>query len=121
MADSSSRPDDSAIELTHSRPAAVQRVLRKRELCRQRLVDLDAESGAVVWPHRPVTNLGRAGKDGARLLAEDVLLLDAEVPAGQVECQVRGVANRRDIAGAVPGGADTEQLAVRRQLASRCQ
>ncbi len=48
---------------------------------------------------------------------EEMRLLDAEVGAGEVELQVRGVPDRRDIARSVPGGANAEELAEGGQFA----
>ena len=53
------------------------------------------------------------------LVVEGAVLLNAEVVAGDVERGVRHVADRRDVAGAVPGGADAEDLAHRGDLAAR--
>ena len=62
---------------------------------------------------------GQPGKTSRVRSLKTVLLLDAEVVAGQVEVQVGGVADRRDVARAVPGRAHAEELAEGRQLARR--
>ena len=47
-------------------------------------------------------------EDFLRALVERRVFLDAEVVAGHVQRDVRHVADRRDVAGAVPRGLDAE-------------
>ena len=63
---------------------------------------------------------GAPGKT-SRVRREEGHLLDAEVVAGEVEVQVGGVADRRDVARAVPGGAHAEELAEGGQLARHAE
>ena len=58
----------------------------------------------------PGKTSGASGKSG---------LLDAEVRPGEIELQVGGVPDRRDISRAVPGRAHPEELAEGGQLAGR--
>src|SRR5690349_1519766 len=87
----------------------------------QLLVQVDAEARTVIRPQRSVADLRTAGEHFARSLAELVLLLDAEVVAGQIQLQVHRVADRRDVAGTVPGSPHAKELAQRRELASHAQ
>ena len=50
-----------------------------------------------------------------------MLLLNPKIVAGQVEVEVHGVADRRDVAGAMPGRPDVEELAAGSDLAGHAQ
>src|SRR5581483_1540361 len=85
---------DRSVAPADGRPGAVQRMLRERIPGRQLLVDVDAQAGPVIGPVVAVADLGTAGEDLPRALAEDVLLLDAEVVAGQVQVEIGRVSDR---------------------------
>src|SRR5262249_29287061 len=96
-----------------------------RELYCHSFVDIDSQAGLVVRVHVTAPDFGRAGKDFARSVGKYVLLLDSEVVAGQIQVHVHSVSDRRNIARPMPGRADVEKLAARRDLprhvqAARC-
>src|SRR4051794_35790983 len=75
------------------------------ELGRQRLVKVDPQAGPIVRVHIAVANLGAAGEHLIQHIRKDIRLLNAEVRAADIKVQVGRVADRRDIARAVPGSA----------------
>ena len=66
---------------------------------RQLLVDVDAQARLVVGIHVAVAHFRAAGEHLVDEFGEAAPLLDAEVGRPQVEVQVGGVADRRDVAG----------------------
>src|SRR5438270_14005456 len=92
-------------------------MLRKRIVRRELFVQIDAQAGRLIRPERAVADLRCAREHLACCFAELVLFLDPEVLARQVEMQIGRMTYRRYVAGPMPGGAHTEELAERRQLA----
>src|SRR4029079_1154902 len=80
--------DDGAVDAADRREGAVQLVLRKWVLRRQRLIDIDTEAGLVVAPEHAVPHLGRTREHFPRCLVEQMELLYAEVGARDIEVQV---------------------------------
>src|SRR5215203_6886912 len=110
------RPDHRPIQTPDGRPAPVQRILRERVPGREIFVYVHAESGRLGRPHVAVADFRTSGEDLAGALVEDVLFLDPEVVAREVEVQVRSVAHGGNIAGPVPRRPHAEELAERREL-----
>src|SRR5204863_35720 len=81
----------------------------------------DAEPRSLARPHRAIPDRRAAGKHVPRVRSEPGALVDAEVVAGQLQGELRGVADRRGVAGPVPGRADAEELAERRHLSRHAQ
>jgi len=94
---------------------------RERVLRRLGLVKVYTEAGPFVGPEVAVADLRSAGENLARGLREDVLFLNPEVVARQVERQIRRVADRRDVAWPVPGRSDPEELAEGGELPADAQ
>ena len=74
-------------------------------------VEVDAEAWFFVADIHAVFNFGAAGEDFLGSFVEGHGFLDAEVPGGEAEVDVGGVADGTRVAGAVPGGADAEEVA----------
>ena len=89
-----SRSDHRPVQAPDGRPASVERVLGERVPGRETFVYIHAEPGRFGGPHITVPDLRASGEDLAGALVEDVLFLDPEVVARQVEVQVGGVAYR---------------------------
>src|ERR1700730_4232216 len=75
------RPDDCSVGTAELGPRAVVRMLRERVLGRLALVEVDAEAGELVRPHRAVADLGGPREHLPHHVAEERGLLDAEVGA----------------------------------------
>src|SRR5437773_11301016 len=105
MLDRPSWSDDGAVSPPGGAPGVGERFAGVGVLGGCLLVQVDAQAGVVVEPVGAVANLGAAGEDLLCALGEDGAFLDTEVVDGQVEVHVRGVADRRNVAGPVPGGA----------------
>src|SRR5437763_215420 len=112
-------PQDGAVAAAQGSPAAAQGRVGPRVAPGLLLVDVDAPARPVVGVHAAVPDLRRAGENLTRGVVERRALEDPEVVDGQAEVEVGGVADRRDVAGAVPGGPYAEELAVGGQLARR--
>ncbi len=113
---------DCPIGVAEIAPGEVEgRVVADRELCGKRLVEIDPESGLVVDVEVSVLEFGAAGEAVDFGLAESVSFLDTKVWGGQVEMNIGGVSDGRDVTGSVPRRADTEELAHRRHLFRRTE
>lgn len=82
-------------------------------------VHIDTEARFVVGPVVAVFERGTAGEGVLLGLGELAGFLNAEVGRGEVEVDVGGVADGGDVAGAVPGGPDAEEIAHGGHFASR--
>src|SRR5262249_34612655 len=106
------RFDDAAVAAAEVAPVHVEgRVVGDGELRGQLLVQVDAQAGLVVGPVVAVLQGRAAGEDLLLRRGELARLLDAEVGGGQVEVDVGGVADRRDVPRTVPRGADGKEFA----------
>ena len=74
------------------------------------LVDIDAEAGLVVGVHVAVADFGDAGEDFVNVFGEGAPFLDAEVGGPEIEVEICGVADGRNVVGAVPCGADAIEV-----------
>lgn len=91
-------------------------MLGQLEFFGELLVDINAETGRFVDKHVAVLNGGAAGKNFSCFFAEVDALLDTEVPDGQIQMRIGGMADRGDIPGAVPGAANVEPFSEDRDL-----
>src|SRR5213080_4025954 len=92
-----------------------------REFRGDLFVHLDAEARLLPREHVAVLHLRASHEDVLRLRRKAAALVDAEVVARELQRQLRGVRDRRCVTGPVPGRADAEVLAERRDLARRTQ
>ena len=74
------------------------------------LVHINAEAGLVVGVHVAVADVGDAGEDFVDVFGERAPFLDAEVGGPEIEVEVGGVADGRDVVRAVPCGADAIEV-----------
>ena len=95
-------------------PCYVEPVLRKWVPRCQSLVEVDAEPGLLIGPHRTVVDVGASREHLSGALTKQAGLLDAEVGACEVELEVGCVAHRGHVAWPMPGGSGTEELTQRR-------
>jgi len=83
----------------------------QREFRGKLLVDIDAETGGLVYVHVAVLDSGTPGEDFSRFVVETDAFLNPEVRNRKVEMRIGGVPYRRNVPRPVPGGADIEPFA----------
>src|SRR5579883_2457494 len=93
------------------------RIVVDGELGRQFFVEVDPQAGFVVGPVVSVLERWTTGEHVLFRLREVARLLNAEIVSRQVEMDIGGVADRRDITGSVPGRADGEEFTEGRDFA----
>ena len=81
-------------------------------------IDVDAQAGTVVWIQVAVSDFGKTWENVVAELAEPTPFLDSEIGRPEIEVQVGGVADRRGIPGAVPGGPDVVHVSKGGYVAS---
>ncbi len=113
--------DDGAIQFADLSPAAVEVISAGSEgvFGGGLFVNLDAPTGSLVDIEIAVLDLWAAVEDLAGGGVEGGVLLDAEVGADDVEGYLGHVADGRDVAWSVPGGADVELFGEHGDLATR--
>src|SRR5688500_5682231 len=93
-------------------------MLGERVLRSQLLIDIYPQTRPVVAPEHAIAHLRRAREDLPGYVGEQVKFLDAEVGARQVQVQICGVTDRRDVTRTVPRRANTEEFTECGQFAS---
>ena len=83
----------------------------------QLFIHIDAPAGRRVGPKIAVLESGAPFEYLRGNAADQAPLLDAEVVAGEIEMELSGVADWRNVAGAVPGGLHAERLCEQRDFA----
>src|SRR5204862_7303821 len=113
--------DDRSVAPPDLAPAAVQVSTASREgSFRGRFfIDLDAPAGLLVGPEVAIFHHGAALEDFLGTLVKRRVLLNAKVVADQVERDIGRMADRRNVAGTVPGRLDAKVLGQDRDLAGR--
>src|SRR5579872_1083713 len=113
--------DDGSVAQPQLAPAPVERALGERRFRCFFLVDFDAPARFFAHPQIAVAPLGTALKNRLRPLVEGRVLLNAEVVAHQVQRDIRHVAYRRYVAGAVPSRLYAEGFGENCDLARRAE
>src|SRR5579875_256468 len=93
----------------------------KRKLRGKLFVDFDAPSRLFLNPCIAVLQHGAPLKDLLGLLTEARPLLNAEVIADQIKCNVCRMTNRRYVPGSMPCGPDAKRLSKHRNLSGRAE
>lgn len=67
--------------------------VRNGVFCSSFFVDVNAKAGSFIYIHKPIFHIRRAGENFECLFVEKNRLLNTEVPDGEVDMRIGGVAN----------------------------